>query len=106
MANGSQTTTQHLFYQLMYMRDYFNGIAQGAAQQNISKEKVIGANFLVPTAELLFAFEALAGTMADFRFNLNHQITTLRRTRDLLLPRLMSGTLSVEALATAEAAVP
>ena len=33
-------------------------------------------------------------------------ILNLRRTRDLLLPRLMSGTLSVEALATAEAAVP
>jgi len=33
-------------------------------------------------------------------------VEVIRRTRDLLLPRLMSGTLSVEALATVEAAVP
>jgi len=44
--------------------------------------------------------------MLDLANNLRDQIDVLHRTRDLLLPRLMSGTLSVEALATAEAAAP
>ncbi len=103
VANSRQTTTQHLFYQLMFLRDYFNSIAQGAAQQNISKEKVIETKFLSPPRDILHLFEAQVGSLADLRFNLNQQLSVLRRTRDLLLPRLMSGLLSVEA---AEAAVP
>jgi type I restriction enzyme S subunit len=48
-------------------------------------------------------FEGIVGPMMKLRYALSRQSYNLLRTRDLLLPRLMSGQLSVEA---AEAAVP
>ena len=59
-----------------------------------------------PTTDLLNSWSQRVAPMIALCVNLVDQIDVLRRTRDLLLPRLMSGTLSVDALATAEAAVP
>ena len=59
-----------------------------------------------PPGDLLTVFGGQTKPAGELVANLANQISVLRRTRDLLLPRLMSGTLSVEALATAEAAAP
>ena len=59
-----------------------------------------------PTTDLVSTWDKRVAPMITLCVNLVDQISTLRRTRDLLLPRLMSGTLSVEDLAVAEAAVP
>jgi type I restriction enzyme S subunit len=103
VADGQRTTVSHLYYTLLSLRDYFIGIAQGAAQQNISKEKVCEAPFVIPNSKILMDFEGIVGPMMKLRYALSRQSYNLLRTRDLLLPRLMSGQLSVEA---AEAAVP
>jgi type I restriction enzyme S subunit len=44
------------------------------------------------------AFEDIAGPMLDEIGVLATQIQNLRRTRDLLLPRLLSGQIDVEAM--------
>ena len=80
-----------LYFVLLSLRDHFNGLAQGAAQQNISKEKVANALALVPPPKLIAAFDGLAEPTFGQIQTLQRQVQNLRRTRDLLLPRLLSG---------------
>ena len=54
----------------------------------------------IPSKTLANAFEEVAGSMLDEIGVLAAQIQNLRRTRDLLLPRLLSGQIDVEAIAT------
>jgi type I restriction enzyme S subunit len=51
----------------------------------------------LPSEDLAKAFEDVAGPMLDQIGLLATQIQNLRRTRDLLLPRLLSGQIEVEA---------
>ena len=52
----------------------------------------------IPTKALAQKFEDIAGPMLDEIGILATQIQNLRRTRDLLLPRLLSGQIDVEAM--------
>ncbi len=51
-----------------------------------------------PNSEILNKFSALASPLFQSVFTLARKNATLRRTRDLLLPRLISGELDVEGL--------
>ena len=62
-------------------------------------------SIVIPASPLTRRFSDFVLPNVQLQETLKLLIRNLRRTRDLLLPRLMSGTLSVEALATAEAAV-
>lgn len=88
----------YLYFVLYSLRDYFNGLAQGAAQQNISKEKVSGAMAVVPSRQVLDSFDDQAVPMFGQIQTLQQQVLVLRRTRDLLLPLLLSGHIDVEAV--------
>jgi type I restriction enzyme S subunit len=50
---------------------------------------------LCPPTELLMRFEAVVRPMSDATLEYSRQIENLRRTRDLLLPRLLSGDIDV-----------
>jgi type I restriction enzyme S subunit len=52
----------------------------------------------IPSKAVAQAFEDIAGPMLDEIGVLATQIQNLRRTRDLLLPRLLSGQIDVEAM--------
>jgi type I restriction enzyme S subunit len=54
----------------------------------------------IPSRELAQSFETLAGPMLDEIGILSSNIKNLRRTRDLLLPRLLSGQIDVETIAS------
>jgi type I restriction enzyme, S subunit len=83
------------------------GLAQvGATREALTKDGLESFMVQAPPLLLTTRFGGMASVLWDLCENLRSQISVLRRTRDLLLPRLMSGTLSVESLATAEAAVP
>ncbi len=75
-------------------------------RQRVQEASLSGYQIACPPAILCAEFSSIVRPWFQLCENLHRQITVLRRTRDLLLPRLMSGTLSVEALATAEAAAP
>ena len=109
VAHDAVASQLFLYFSLFHLRDHFNGIAQGAAQQNISKEKVAGTSVRVPPRSLIAKFDTAAIPMFDQIRTLRLQITNLRRTRDLLLPRLLSGQIDVgvaESMAGVEAAEP
>jgi type I restriction enzyme S subunit len=73
--------------------------ASGGAQQHINKEIVNDVNVVIPPQVLSADFKELIAPMFRELAALLLQIQNLRRTRDLLLPRLLSGQIGVEAIA-------
>ncbi|NBY46390.1 MAG: restriction endonuclease subunit S, partial [Proteobacteria bacterium] len=72
--------------------------ATGAAYPAVTATTFENADLLVPPAPLLEAFGDVSILMAEQIHSLQRQTQTLRRTRDLLLPRLLSGQIDVAAL--------
>jgi len=68
----------------------------GAAQQNISQILLRGLECLKPQDELVSNFSKITSPFFDEILTLQRQIQNLRQTRDLLLPRLLSGQIDVE----------
>lgn len=71
--------------------------ASGGAQQHINKEIVNDVQLAFPPLRLATEFQSLVGPMFRELATLLFQVQNLRRTRDLLLPRLLSGQIEVEA---------
>lgn len=103
IPDPTKVTFWMLYYTLLALRVEFNNKAQGAAQQNISKEKVAEMPFLLPTMETQHQFDEVVGPMQAMLRNLQERNRNLRTTRDLLLPKLISGELDVSALPEPEA---
>lgn len=70
----------------------------GAAQPNISQVVIRGLELVRPSAELAARFEQSATPLFETIRNLQARNWTLQRTRDLLLPRLISGEIDVSKL--------
>jgi type I restriction enzyme S subunit len=76
-------------------REYFNSLAIGAAQQNISKSVVEDCPVVIPSLAVFNAFNQLVGPMFAMIETLTLQNTNLASLRDSLLPRLISGELDI-----------
>ena len=73
-------------------------LANGVAQQNLSPVRTAELLIVIPDGEVLEQFENTVGSMLDSVVNLNLRNANLRRTRDLLLPKLISGEIDVSNL--------
>jgi type I restriction enzyme S subunit len=73
-------------------------MASGATFKEISRGVFKTIEFLQPPGEVVERFEAMVTPMSEKVLVLQRQVQNLRRTRDLLLPRLLSGQIDVEAL--------
>jgi len=72
--------------------------AGGAAQQHINKDIVNDMCFIMPKNSVLENFETIVKPINDEIFTLLYKNKALRKIRDSLLPRLMSGEIDVENL--------
>ncbi len=79
------------FLTLLLNRERIIGLRLGAAQQNISQVLLRNFECLKPADELVHRFSEQAAPFFERILTLQRQIQNLRRTRDLLLPRLLSG---------------
>ena len=70
---------------------YLTNNATGAAYPAVTAPTFEKANLLIPPAPLLKQFGEATIEMAEQISTLQRQIQNLRRTRDLLVPRLLSG---------------
>ena len=70
--------------------------ATGAAYPAVTASTFANADVLVAPEFLLRRFGDATIAMAEQVFALQRQAENLRRTRDLLLPRLLSGQLSID----------
>ncbi len=69
----------------------FVRMASGATFKEISRGVFKTIDFLQPPTRLVARFESVVTPMAEQVLALQRKIRNLRRTRDLLLPRLLSG---------------
>ena len=70
--------------------------ASGGAHQHINKENVNSTDFIIPTKELLEKFYKIVDPIMDKISENMFQIQSLTKTRDTLLPKLMSGKVRVK----------
>lgn len=71
------------------------GLGQGAAQKNISQQVIKAFKMVLPAKGLLDAFSESVCPLFDQIETLQRMNTNLKKARDLLLPRLMNGEVSV-----------
>jgi len=72
--------------------------ATGAAYPAVTASTFEAAPFLIPEEEVADQFHAVVAPMLDLSETLKRKNTNLRATRDLLLPKLISGELDVSTL--------
>jgi type I restriction enzyme S subunit len=70
----------------------------GATREALTKETISGFEIVVPPTLVMSRYAGVASVIHLNRETLTRQIQNLRRTRDLLLPRLLSGQIDGEAL--------
>lgn len=97
-ARSGEPTTAFLFYRLSACQEHFESLGVGATgQTSLRIETIEEVQFAFPPVALLSDFEEVALPMWTQIGVLKLQIQNLRRTRDLLLPRLLSGQIEVGA---------
>ncbi|MFD2610369.1 restriction endonuclease subunit S [Deinococcus taklimakanensis] len=90
----------YLLARLPEFRDHAEKSMSGASgRQRVKPESLSNYYIAVPHKATLARFQALVKPMFDAVFTLSSRNANLRRTRDLLLPRLVSGELDVSELA-------
>ncbi len=75
---------------------YLTSRAGGAAYPAVKPEAFEEAEIIVPSKEKVEAFDKIIKPTFELRANLVKQNRLLKESRDILLPRLMNGTISVE----------
>lgn len=78
--------------------------ANGANVLHLSPDRITDFRFPVPPADLMRRFADFVAPVLEEIDTLANKIDNLRRTRDLLLPRLLSGQIEVEAISEGIAA--
>ncbi|MEQ9380270.1 MAG: restriction endonuclease subunit S [Imperialibacter sp.] len=89
-------STEYLYLSLS--RYAISGHVTGAAQPKINRENLNRISLLKPLPQILTEFNGLIVPLFDQRHLLIQKNQLLQQTRDLLLPRLMSGKLDIENL--------
>jgi type I restriction enzyme S subunit len=91
----SFSSKHYLFQYLKSIREYLLLISFGAAQQNLSQELIKKIKIVMPSDDVVKAFEEKVDAIYDSIKTLMYKNQNLAKQRDLLLPRLMSGKLEV-----------
>lgn len=87
-----------VFQQLKEKFKEEDSMGGGTIFKSVTKDDMNGIKFLVPPEELLKSYEEILTPIFPELKNLTIKNANLRRTRDLLLPKLISGELEVENL--------
>ena len=91
----------HQSFMLFQLKDKFyeeDMMGGGAIFNAVTKADVLGLELLTPTDDLLVRFRDMVDPIVSSLWVLTAKNAVLRRTRDLLLPRLISGQLDVSEL--------
>lgn len=72
--------------------------ASGTTRLRITRRELVEMEFVIPPQDIQMQFANVVQPQRSMIQSLRQQIQNLRRTRDLLLPRLLSGQIDVEAM--------
>lgn len=84
------------FLQSPYFLTQIHSLASGVAQANFGPFHLRQMKLIAPPAELGIAYEKIVDPLEVLILNLRRKGRILRHTRELLLPKLISGEVSVE----------
>ena len=91
---------RYLFLLTIHQVDYLKTNTGGATFDTIVVDTFRRMQIVIPPRAVVADFAAQVDAMFDEVNTLQRQTQNLRRTRDLLLPRLLSGQIDVEAVAS------
>ena len=78
-----------------FVEDFIQNSAQGSAQPNISAKEILSIPVIVPEKDLIQKFEELTLGTYKKRIELLKQSSILSKIRDSLLPKLISGQITL-----------
>jgi type I restriction enzyme S subunit len=86
-----------LFYTLSaeHYQDFISAASTGTTRKSASAPLITNYNVVVPTRDVMDKFEVSVQSLRRLLNNLLDQNAVLRRSRDLLLPKLISGQIDV-----------
>ena len=83
---------EFLFFRLQDAKQALENLgSNGATMGNVNKSKFESVEVIAPPSELLERYHQFSASLLSEILILSRQTSNLRRTRDLLLPRLLSG---------------
>jgi type I restriction enzyme S subunit len=99
-VNVDVTNPYFLFFSLLgdKYQGFVGGASSGTTRQSISAKAMTEFSIALPTVEVQTAFEEVVIPIRELMNNLVEANRNLRETRDLLLPRLISGEIDVSEL--------
>ena len=97
ILRGSRRASTEFLY-LRLERQPIRGYITGAAQPKLTQAAINRIPVLLPTQRVLDKFDLFVEPLFQLRATLVRKNTNLRTTRDLLLPKLISGELDVSTL--------
>jgi type I restriction enzyme S subunit len=93
-----EVTKCFMFHALRQVIPEFRAKSAGTTMKHIKRSALDEVRLILPPASLRRAFEAIASPIDDLVLRLERKNRNLRTTRDLLLPKLISGELDVSSM--------
>ncbi len=88
----------YIYFLLKEMKEKIISLAGGATYKEINRTTFRKIQIIVPDKSIMDEFTSLLKPMMNLIKNLQIQIDNLRKTRDLLLPKLISGEIGVNSI--------
>jgi type I restriction enzyme S subunit len=89
----------YLYYSLEAALPRFRSRAQGTTMKHIKRSALMEVDCVLPDQVLQAAFSETVGPMHEEVLTLKNEVAMLAATRDLLLPRLVTGRLDISEIA-------
>lgn len=94
---SKEVTADFIGLQLFALQSYFESQGKGATgQTELSRESVSNVDCIVPPKRLRMIFSDIVNPLRILSIQLGMKNDNLRKTRELLLPKLISGEIDVE----------
>ena len=91
-----RTMIDYFGFYLQSLQPLFDSLGVGSTgQTELSRESIANSNFLLPPKNVQEAFSMFVSPMRKYVIQMFTKNTNLRKTRDLLLPKLISGEVDV-----------
>ena len=94
-------STEFIFFYYLSLLDRqveVTNMQRGAAQPHVYPKDLMELKIIVPSENLIKSFDEIAGSFFKLIGNLKSKNENLKKSRDLLLPRLISGEIDVSEL--------
>jgi type I restriction enzyme S subunit len=100
LVHSKETSVPHsyLFHSLKAAMPAFRTRSNGATMKHIKRSALSEVKATLPPSEVMSAFDLIARPLHELVMVLSRKNANLRTTRDLLLPKLISGELDVSTL--------